>query len=156
MQCTVDEMQRIVQLIVNRSIMGMKCNAQWMKCSASWIAQPAQAAPCCNSAALGLKRCQLEGCAPAVHPLRSALLRVFFVLSCPLEALRVFGQLGCAASVWLVCPLPADLQRATGMAESVDSDARRLNRVVQLTGLSDPVYAEACITVGCCGCCGEP
>mmetsp|Transcript_15129 Transcript_15129/g.39929 ORF Transcript_15129/g.39929 Transcript_15129/m.39929 type:complete len:366 (+) Transcript_15129:1-1098(+) len=40
-----------------------------------------------------------------------------------------------------------DLQRATGHVESADADAKRLNRVLQLTGLSDPVYAEAYVTV---------
>jgi len=40
------------------------------------------------------------------------------------------------------------LQRATGAVEAAtESDAMRLNRVLQLTGLSDPVYAEAYITV---------
>lgn len=42
-----------------------------------------------------------------------------------------------------------DLQRATGLVESAESDAKRLNRVLQLTGLSDPVYAEAYVTVRC-------
>lgn len=40
-----------------------------------------------------------------------------------------------------------DLARATGLAESVEGDGRRLNRVLQLTGFSDPVYAEAFVTV---------
>ncbi|KAF5842052.1 coatomer beta subunit appendage platform-domain-containing protein [Dunaliella salina] len=40
-----------------------------------------------------------------------------------------------------------DLQRATGHVESAEADAKRLNRVLQLTGLSDPVYAEAYVTV---------
>ena len=41
-----------------------------------------------------------------------------------------------------------DLKRATGFR--TDSDApeeKKLNRVVQLTGFSDPVYAEAYVTV---------
>eukprot|EP00967_Tisochrysis_lutea_P061656 scaffold79040_cov19-Tisochrysis_lutea.AAC.1 len=44
------------------------------------------------------------------------------------------------------CMHPSDLQRATGHVESADADAKRLNRVLQLTGLSDPVYAEAYVT----------
>lgn len=40
-----------------------------------------------------------------------------------------------------------DLSRATGLAESAEADAKRLNRVLQLTGFSDPVYAEAVVTV---------
>ena len=40
-----------------------------------------------------------------------------------------------------------DLARATGLAESVEGDGKRLNRVLQLTGFSDPVYAEAFVTV---------
>lgn len=41
----------------------------------------------------------------------------------------------------------SDLARATGLAESAEGDVRRLNRVLQLTGFSDPVYAEAFVTV---------
>ncbi|WIA09801.1 hypothetical protein OEZ85_009176 [Tetradesmus obliquus] len=41
----------------------------------------------------------------------------------------------------------SDLARATGLAEAAESEARRLNRVLQLTGFSDPVYAEAYVTV---------
>ncbi|KAK9833410.1 hypothetical protein WJX81_002667 [Elliptochloris bilobata] len=40
-----------------------------------------------------------------------------------------------------------DLQRATGLADADAQDANRLNRVLQLTGLADPVYAEAYVTV---------
>lgn len=40
-----------------------------------------------------------------------------------------------------------DLQRATGMLEDSSKDKPRLNRVMQLTGMSDPVYAEAYVTV---------
>ncbi|DBB17526.1 hypothetical protein WJX82_003794 [Trebouxia sp. C0006] len=40
-----------------------------------------------------------------------------------------------------------DLQRATGLAETGSENAARLNRVLQLTGFSDPVYAEAYVTV---------
>uniref|UniRef100_A0A7S0LYG1 Coatomer subunit beta n=1 Tax=Cryptomonas curvata TaxID=233186 RepID=A0A7S0LYG1_9CRYP len=39
-----------------------------------------------------------------------------------------------------------DLNRATGMADEEDFGSR-LKRVMQLTGLSDPVYAEAVVTV---------
>lgn len=59
-----------------------------------------------------------------------------------------------ALSVWLPFPLSgtllqvsSDLARATGLAEAADADAKRLNRVLQLTGFSDPVYAEAYVTV---------
>eukprot|EP00877_Chromochloris_zofingiensis_P001624 jgi/Chrzof1/11462/Cz05g37150.t1 len=41
----------------------------------------------------------------------------------------------------------SDLARATGLAEAAEADAKRLNRVLQLTGFSDPVYAEAYVTV---------
>ncbi|KAA6416886.1 MAG: coatomer subunit beta-1-like [Trebouxia sp. A1-2] len=40
-----------------------------------------------------------------------------------------------------------DLQRATGLTETGSENAARLNRVLQLTGFSDPVYAEAYVTV---------
>jgi len=40
-----------------------------------------------------------------------------------------------------------DLRRATGFDTSKDNDGRKLNRVLQLTGFSDPVYAEAYVTV---------
>lgn len=40
-----------------------------------------------------------------------------------------------------------DLQRAAGLAEAFEADSKRLNRVLQLTGFSDPVYAEAYVTV---------
>lgn len=41
-----------------------------------------------------------------------------------------------------------DLARATGFAEAAASEKnRRLERVLQLTGFSDPVYAEAYVTV---------
>lgn len=41
----------------------------------------------------------------------------------------------------------ADLIRATGAGEQEEDFAARLRRVMQLTGLSDPVYAEAVVTV---------
>ena len=41
----------------------------------------------------------------------------------------------------------ADLHRATGFTEKAEADEKRLNRVLQLTGFSDPVYAEAHVTV---------
>ncbi|KAF8073244.1 coatomer subunit beta-1 [Scenedesmus sp. PABB004] len=41
----------------------------------------------------------------------------------------------------------SDLARATGLAEAAGGGAGRLNRVLQLTGFSDPVYAEAAVTV---------
>ncbi|KAG2482342.1 hypothetical protein HYH03_018730 [Edaphochlamys debaryana] len=41
----------------------------------------------------------------------------------------------------------SDLARATGYAEAAAAASSRLNRVLQLTGLSDPVYAEAVVTV---------
>ncbi|KAI8831069.1 adaptin N terminal region-domain-containing protein [Chytriomyces cf. hyalinus JEL632] len=40
-----------------------------------------------------------------------------------------------------------DLTRATGQGDKVEDLASKLNRVVQLTGFSDPVYAEAYVTV---------
>lgn len=41
----------------------------------------------------------------------------------------------------------SDLARATGLAEAAEESSKRLNRVLQLTGFSDPVYAEAYVTV---------
>jgi len=43
--------------------------------------------------------------------------------------------------------LATDLARATGLAEAAAAEASRTTRVLQLTGLSDPVYAEARVTV---------
>ena len=40
-----------------------------------------------------------------------------------------------------------DLNRAMGMTSAAQADGKKLNRVLQLTGFSDPVYAEAFITV---------
>ncbi|KAL6985089.1 hypothetical protein U1Q18_018467 [Sarracenia purpurea var. burkii] len=40
-----------------------------------------------------------------------------------------------------------DLKRATGEFVKDGDDANRLNRIIQLTGFSDPVYAEAYVTV---------
>jgi coatomer subunit beta len=40
-----------------------------------------------------------------------------------------------------------DLKRATGFNSGGAADERKLNRVLQLTGFSDPVYAEAYVTV---------
>ncbi|EPS61596.1 hypothetical protein M569_13199, partial [Genlisea aurea] len=40
-----------------------------------------------------------------------------------------------------------DLKRATGEFVKDGDDANKLNRIVQLTGFSDPVYAEAYVTV---------
>ncbi|KZV20730.1 Coatomer, beta subunit isoform 1 [Dorcoceras hygrometricum] len=40
-----------------------------------------------------------------------------------------------------------DLKRATGEFMKDDNDANKLNRILQLTGFSDPVYAEAYVTV---------
>ncbi|CAI9754509.1 unnamed protein product [Fraxinus pennsylvanica] len=40
-----------------------------------------------------------------------------------------------------------DLKRATGEFVKDADDANKLNRIVQLTGFSDPVYAEAYVTV---------
>ena len=39
-----------------------------------------------------------------------------------------------------------DLKRATGFNSGGAADERKLNRVLQLTGFSDPVYAEAYVT----------
>nr|KAJ3419124.1 coatomer subunit beta [Polyrhizophydium stewartii] len=41
----------------------------------------------------------------------------------------------------------ADLIRATGSADRGDEYVSKLNRIIQLTGFSDPVYAEAYVTV---------
>lgn len=40
-----------------------------------------------------------------------------------------------------------DLKRATGEFTNDGDDANKLNRILQLTGFSDPVYAEAYVTV---------
>ncbi|XAR67766.1 hypothetical protein NMG60_11002659 [Bertholletia excelsa] len=40
-----------------------------------------------------------------------------------------------------------DLKRATGEFMKDNDDANKLNRILQLTGFSDPVYAEAYVTV---------
>lgn len=40
-----------------------------------------------------------------------------------------------------------DLKRATGEFTKDADDANKLNRILQLTGFSDPVYAEAYVTV---------
>ncbi|KAL8517801.1 hypothetical protein ACS0TY_009209 [Phlomoides rotata] len=40
-----------------------------------------------------------------------------------------------------------DLKRATGQFVKDADDANKLNRIIQLTGFSDPVYAEAYVTV---------
>lgn len=40
-----------------------------------------------------------------------------------------------------------DLQRATGFLDASPDSKRKLDRMLQLTGLSDPLYAEACVTV---------
>ncbi|KAL9228448.1 hypothetical protein vseg_004031 [Gypsophila vaccaria] len=40
-----------------------------------------------------------------------------------------------------------DLKRATGEFTKENDDANKLNRILQLTGFSDPVYAEAYVTV---------
>ncbi|KAF3321229.1 coatomer subunit beta-1 [Carex littledalei] len=40
-----------------------------------------------------------------------------------------------------------DLKRATGEFTKDTDDAARLNRILQLTGFSDPIYAEAYVTV---------
>ena len=58
--------------------------------------------------------------------------------------LRERGQGGGAVEIDLEDEY--DIERATGMAPGSDF-ANRLQRVHQLTGLSDPVYAEAIITV---------
>ncbi|CAL5220396.1 g2403 [Coccomyxa viridis] len=40
-----------------------------------------------------------------------------------------------------------DLQKATGLVDTSAANSANLNRVLQLTGLADPVYAEAYVTV---------
>ena len=56
----------------------------------------------------------------------------------------------------LASPVPAtprprrsvasDLARATGLADAAAAASSRLNKIVQLTGFSDPIYAEAYVT----------
>ncbi|EFN54954.1 hypothetical protein CHLNCDRAFT_56190 [Chlorella variabilis] len=41
----------------------------------------------------------------------------------------------------------SDLARATGLADAASAATNRLNKIVQLTGFSDPIYAEAYVTV---------
>jgi coatomer subunit beta len=41
----------------------------------------------------------------------------------------------------------SDLARATGLADAAAAASNRLNKIVQLTGFSDPIYAEAYVTV---------
>ena len=40
----------------------------------------------------------------------------------------------------------SDLARATGLADAASAASNRLNKIVQLTGFSDPIYAEAYVT----------
>jgi coatomer subunit beta len=40
-----------------------------------------------------------------------------------------------------------DVTKATGSAERSDNLGNKLNRIIQLTGFSDPVYAEAYVNV---------
>lgn len=42
----------------------------------------------------------------------------------------------------------SDLARATGMVDAAAAANNRLNKIVQLTGFSDPIYAEAYVTGG--------
>jgi coatomer subunit beta len=46
-----------------------------------------------------------------------------------------------------VCLGDTDLERATGAQEKDAEQGLRLNRVYQLTGFSDPIYAEAFVNV---------
>lgn len=39
------------------------------------------------------------------------------------------------------------MNRATGAADVKDDFVSKLSRIVQLTGFSDPVYAEAVVTI---------
>lgn len=43
----------------------------------------------------------------------------------------------------------SDLARATGLADAQAAASNRLNKIVQLTGFSDPIYAEAYVTGAC-------
>lgn len=43
--------------------------------------------------------------------------------------------------------LEADLKKATGASDLKRHSVNRLNRIIQLTGFSDPVYAEAYVDV---------
>ena len=40
----------------------------------------------------------------------------------------------------------SDLARATGLVDAATAAGNRLNKIVQLTGFSDPIYAEAYVT----------
>ena len=46
----------------------------------------------------------------------------------------------------LPCSVASDLARATGLADAAAAASNRLNKIVQLTGFSDPIYAEAYVT----------
>ena len=67
-----------------------------------------------------------------------------------MRKLAILHGCPCIAPRWKPEPLfppsgTADLNRAMGMGGA--GDPRKLNRMLQLTGFSDPVYAEAYITV---------
>lgn len=65
----------------------------------------------------------------------------------PHEQLR-FRQLGAAGGADDDIDYEAELSRATGMVKTAKDDfISKLQRVVQLTGFSDPVYAEAYVEV---------
>lgn len=45
--------------------------------------------------------------------------------------------------------MASDLARATGLVDAAAAASNRLNKIVQLTGFSDPIYAEAYVTGAC-------
>ena len=47
----------------------------------------------------------------------------------------------------------SDLARATGLVDAAAAASNRLNKIVQLTGFSDPIYAEAYVTGACMHAC---
>lgn len=71
---------------------------------------------------------------------------------CPFPARRSARHLQCAqvkkglSQIEIEDQVTSDLHRAMGV-DGEDGGKRRLNRVLQLTGFSDPVYAEAYVTV---------
>lgn len=64
-----------------------------------------------------------------------------FVLNCFFSLLQGLSQLEIEDEV------QNDLKRATGEFGKDADGEKKLNRVLQLTGFSDPVYAEAYVTV---------
>lgn len=66
---------------------------------------------------------------------------------CISTASLVYTHLVPTSGGLVVLQVSSDLARATGLAEAAENESKKLNRVLQLTGFSDPVYAEAYVTV---------